>query len=232
MSGAITQSLKALDIALSLLFQPICIACQRLSESALCTLCQPKNAIRDPLYLPLGSNKIVMARSLLWLDGASQKVIHKIKYEHRYDLLRLFHSHFETHFQEFFPSHACIVPVPLHPSRLLERHFNQSKVLAEWVAQKLRKKPAHFLIKRKATPPQSTLKKETRKKNLKGAFQWNGRFEPPECALLVDDIYTTGETLKACATALDKAGVRNIYAWTLFRTPTDIRICSSRTPEP
>ena len=111
----------------------------------------------------------------------------------------------------------AIVPVPLHPTRLRERTFNQAHVLAKYLAQHL-DVPCwgHLLQRRRATRPQAELDKTERLANVRGAF---GLRPDPAVAgssiLLVDDIFTTGATADACAQLLKKTGAHRVTVVTV-----------------
>lgn len=113
----------------------------------------------------------------------------------------------------------CVIAIPLHPRRLKFREFNQSLLLAREVA---RYKKCHFFVdvmrKVKETPPQVGLSRKDREANVKRAFQ----VVHPErilCQriLLVDDVYTTGATLREGAKVLMKAGAKEVIVTTLAR---------------
>lgn len=113
-----------------------------------------------------------------------------------------------------------IIPVPLHPTRLREREFNQSLLLADQVA-KHTSLPLSFtnLIRTLPSEPQRTLSRKERLKNLRQAFAVH---RPALIArkrvLLVDDVFTTGTTANECAKALRKAGAETVCVLTLART--------------
>lgn len=109
-----------------------------------------------------------------------------------------------------------LVPVPIHPRRRWERGFNQAEVLA----QKLGKEwnipvCTDLLIRRKQTDPQKNLSPTERRRNLKEAFENLKRTDRVSCAVLVDDIYTTGATAQECTLALKKAGIQKVYVLTI-----------------
>jgi len=113
-----------------------------------------------------------------------------------------------------------IVPVPLHPSRLRARGFNQSLLIADRLGRHLgRPVSATDLIRTIATEPQTSLPRSKRIGNLRRAFTvrhadvFGGR-----SVLLVDDVFTTGTTLNECAKALRTAGATSVSALTLART--------------
>ena len=105
-----------------------------------------------------------------------------------------------------------LVPVPVHPSRKRARGFNQAEVLAVCLGKRLGipVEPG-MLIRDKKTKPQKELSAADRLKNLSGAFRAGTIPEGIKTVLLVDDIYTTGSTVEACARALRSAGVSRVY---------------------
>lgn len=113
-----------------------------------------------------------------------------------------------------------IMPVPLHPSRLREREFNQSLLLADRAGRHLDRPLSFTNLNRVApSPPQTTLSRKHRLRNLRGAFAVR---EPATIAgkrvLLVDDVFTTGTTVNECAKTLRKAGTGDVFVLTLART--------------
>lgn len=113
-----------------------------------------------------------------------------------------------------------IVPVPLHVTRLREREFNQSLLLAHHIGRSLRL-PVSFtnLVRTVPSPPQTTLSRAERLRNLRNAFAVR---DPAALAgkrvLLIDDVFTTGATVNECAKTLRKAGSGDVFALTLART--------------
>lgn len=113
-----------------------------------------------------------------------------------------------------------IVPVPLHPTRLRGREFNQSLLLADQLGRHLaRPVSATHLVRIIATDPQTTLTRQARLQNLRKAFEVRRPQDLMEKRiLLVDDVFTTGTTLNECAKALRQAGSGPVCALTLART--------------
>ncbi len=122
---------------------------------------------------------------------------------------------------ELIDGAACAVPVPLHPSRLRHRGFNQSADLARGLGLPV----AHALRRIRATTVQADLPAAQRHRNVRGAFAVTrrGRTLTDAVVLLVDDVSTTGATLNACAQALKEAGVREVRALTAARVVTSRR---------
>ena len=106
----------------------------------------------------------------------------------------------------------ALIPVPVHPSRKRQRGFNQAELLADKIGARLHI-PVYpgALIRNKKTAPQKQLNPSERLKNLEQAFK--AGTIPPQVTdvILVDDIYTTGSTIEACARVLLAAGIRHVY---------------------
>ena len=107
--------------------------------------------------------------------------------------------------RSYFPEIDIIIPVPLHPARMLTRRFNQSNLIADAyaVAGQDRKHVEHNLLKRiQNTPSQGKLSPNKRRANVQKAFHINDKAAGKiknKSVLIVDDVYTTGATLGACA---------------------------------
>jgi ComF family protein len=110
---------------------------------------------------------------------------------------------------------TAVVPVPLHEQRLAERGYNQSELLAEHFcrAVELPLQPS-WLQRVRETRQQVGLGPNERRANVEGAFVATSNVAGQNL-LLVDDVYTTGATLRACAKAAQMAGARSIYGLTL-----------------
>ena len=101
-----------------------------------------------------------------------------------------------------------VVPVPLHKKRLRHRGFNQSLMLARLAAKKLNKKLDYTTLTReRLTRPQTELKGDERRRNVRGAFEIKkSNLFKGKRVLLVDDVYTTGATITECARVIKRAG--------------------------
>jgi ComF family protein len=117
------------------------------------------------------------------------------------------------------PPIDLILPVPLHPKRLREREYNQSLLLTNRLSQNLNIPLSYTnLIRIRNTPPQISLKRKDRLKNLRGSFQvYQPELIAKKNLLLIDDVLTTGTTVNECARTLRKAGSGHVYVATLAR---------------
>lgn len=112
-----------------------------------------------------------------------------------------------------------VVPVPLHPRRLVERGYNQAALLAAEVAVELEAPlVARALIRLRNTPQQAHLDRDARRDNVAQAFRARDpRALQGRRVVLVDDVATTGATLTACAEALLAAGAASVTAIVVAR---------------
>ncbi len=113
----------------------------------------------------------------------------------------------------------AIVPVPLHPRKKREREFNQAEYLADAVGKAFAKPVWKRCIRRvKDTPTQTRLSREERLANLRDAFEArDGVGLKGKRVVLVDDVFTTGATLDACARVLRVAGAADVWVLTVAR---------------
>jgi len=110
-----------------------------------------------------------------------------------------------------------LIPIPLSPLKLAQRGFNQSKLIAEELSQKLSLKHCPQLLKKiKNTKSQTNLSAEQRKTNVHGVFSVKNNNCPPNI-ILVDDICTTGATLQESAKILRQAGAKKIWAFVIAK---------------
>lgn len=221
---------------MALWFQPVCVLCEALAGTqTLCSACALTiRKVEGPWCGQCGTSTAAsvsrcgdclkedrvwkICRSLFWLNDTTRPLIHRIKYGSRLELLHYFRPSVAAADFSFFPNDLTVVPVPLHWRRWARRGFNQAEVLASWIAKRMGWNESDALKKTVVTPAQSLLTRRQRQGNLRRAFTWKSTIIPSRI-LLVDDVFTTGATLKQCARVLKRAGCEEVYAWTLFRAP-------------
>jgi competence protein ComFC len=120
-------------------------------------------------------------------------------------------------FYKVFTPKSVFVPIPLYKSKLKNRGYNQAQLLAEGLEKKLGVKILPLLERTRNTGTQFKLSKDEREDNIKGAFMIRKDFltKPPKVVFLIDDIVTSGATLKEAAKVLKKAGVEKVWGLTL-----------------
>jgi ComF family protein len=154
------------------------------------------------------------ARAACIYDETSREPILKLKHADRTDLAPLFARWLSRAARELIAEADAVAPVPLHPSRLLSRRYNQAAEIARPLARMsgLPYLP-DALIRRRATESQGGKSGSGRKRNVAAAFE-----VPPRKAaqvagrtiLLIDDVLTTGATAEGCARALKAAGALRV----------------------
>jgi ComF family protein len=121
-----------------------------------------------------------------------------------------------------FPANAlplpeCLIPVPLHAKRLRERGYNQALELTRLLSQRLHLPIENQIVQRRLhTRPQSELSGDTRRRNIRQAFQLKTPVVYRHVAL-IDDVVTTGSTVNELARVLRQAGVEKIQVWAIAR---------------
>ena len=140
-------------------------------------------------------------------DGPIERAVHRFKYEGWRKLAGPLSQFVAERLVIEGLSARCVVSVPLHPTRLRQRGFNQADLLAVELRNRLVVfEPAGKLVRTRPTPPQVGRDRLRRFENVRGAFEWHGPRLGGESMLLIDDVATTGATLDACARALREAG--------------------------
>ena len=155
-------------------------------------------------------------------DEASKGPILALKRADRLDIAPAFARWLARSVAELIAEADLIVPVPLHRTRLWQRRFNQSALLAAGLSRLTGIAADPLALTRvRATKSQGAMPSaKARRRNVRGAFKVAaGRAEAVNgrTVLLVDDVYTTGATLDACAKALKRAGAARVLALTLAR---------------
>jgi len=176
------------------------------SDDAICGECQKE----PPTYC--------VTRAAFRYAPPVDKLIQDLKYHGRLDLSRVLGDYLARHLMDLagqLPD--VIVPVPLHPSRLRSRGYNQSLELARFVSAALELPIDASNVRRiRATAPQTELPREQRKRNVRGAFNAGVAFAGRAVAI-VADVMTRGSTVQSLAQSLLKAGAREVRVWVVAR---------------
>ena len=154
-------------------------------------------------------------------DGILKECIHLFKFNRRICLLPIF-TELLLNFTKLYiniNAFGIIVPAPLHKTKRRERTFNQAELIAKDLSSKTAiPLQANNLIKVKHTLPQTTLSKKQRVLNIKGAFKvTDASVFKNKNILLIDDVFTTGSTLNACANALLDSGAKGVSCLVIAR---------------
>ena len=141
-------------------------------------------------------------------DFPVDRLIQALKYSHQLPLAKWLGSSLSE--QIATDENDLLLPLPLHPSRLRDRGFNQSAEIARTIHSRLGiPMNVDCLTRIRATPPQAALPLKERAKNVRGAFECAADLSGKRI-LLVDDVMTTGSTLRECAHVLQLHGAAQI----------------------
>jgi len=225
-----------------LLFPKECLGCGKegryicdncnifLGESALiCPVCDKSNFTGKTHSQCLNKNGLDGLTNIWEYEGITRTALHDIKYKGNFDIASEFMgkaflimrkdiARFENFLSFVFSEGVYITYAPMYIKKEKRRGFNQSKFIAKALGKITGKKTIDLLEKIKDTPSQTNLDKGERIKNVKDCFKIlpNLTFLPQK-VILVDDVWTTGSTMKECTKILKIAGVGQVWGFTLFR---------------
>ncbi len=189
--------------------QPVCMTCGKELESGRQEYCA--DCMRHPKTFRRNF-------ALLHYDDVTRRSMAAIKYKNKREYLDFYGEAMARRFgrQLLRIRPDALVPVPVHRSRLRSRGFNQAQLLAQRIGRCLEIPVCpQALIRTKKTLPQKKLTSAQRLENIRKAFA-PGILPPgTRRVVLIDDIYTTGSTLEACARVLRSMGVEEVYGMTI-----------------
>lgn len=227
------ETLRPYAAALADLFYPQrCVGCERRAADVLCRPCfEALPEVGRPVCgrcgLPTAFATFVCegcknvdfgfqsARAPLKYEGVGKEIVHALKYRGYRRVVERLAAPLMLRVVDG-ESFDAVVPVPLHRSRLRKRGFNQAKLLARGVAQKINSSVSDTLEVVRRTRDQVELSAAERRANVAGAYRARGPLGGR--ILLVDDVFTTGATMSACAETLVRSGAREVHALSLCRT--------------
>lgn len=164
------------------------------------------------------------ARSAVIHDGLARSLVTRLKYGDRTDLAPFMAGWMVIAGRTLIDDCDMIVPIPLHLKRFVQRTYNQAAELARNIAKTQNKIFAPECLKRsRNTHQQVGMHRREREKNLKGAFIVPQHFQNKiknKTILLIDDVYTTGATVKSATNACLKAGALRVNVLTFSRVVT------------
>ena len=212
-----------------------------MSEEVFCNLCRQKLQLLGPPFCPhcgepqsKGQDSCPVCpgrpgplngiRAIAWYENKSPLTLALTSFKYRGNiasgqaLAAFMAAHIDPQWPEGFDMMA---PVPLHKKRLQRRGFNQAAMLAAPL-----KHPGFkpdLLRRVKNNTPQVDLTRSQRQENVKDIFCLNPRYSVQGLKiLLVDDVWTTGSTMRECARVLKQAGAGQVSALTLCRAPLEL----------
>jgi len=162
-------------------------------------------------------------------QGRMRAAIHALKYDRLHPAARKLGKMLAQAIAQLAPeapAEMLAIPIPLHRSKAAERGFNQARALAAYALESLRKTHPQWrltldervLVRQRSTASQAGLTFRQRRLNLRGSFAvCDSATVEARDILLIDDILTTGATVRAASQALLRAGVASVWVATLAR---------------
>lgn len=200
--------MKLIKTILNIIFPIKCSICGKVGKASICEDCYLN--LKKYIYLSLEDNVFYM---LKYKEIIRNKII-DYKFNDKPYLYHMFCEIFvKNKFgRDFVKNYDIIMPVPIHKMKKLKRGYNQSELFAKGISKMLEIPiSVDSLIKQKNTLMQSSLGKDERVKNVQNAYKvMNVEKIKNKKILLVDDIYTTGATIRECKRVLQQAGAKKI----------------------
>lgn len=221
---------------LTLLYPDTCPMCGRVTDEGICLNCRKKLLyIEEPRCMrcgkPLDDEKKEYCYDCehhshffergysLWVHrDAVKQSVYQFKYHNR----RIYSSFFAEELLSKYEKSivrwkiSMIVPIPLSRKKQKKRGYNQAELIASCIGKRMNIPVCtDGLIRVRDTRPQKQLSMRERRKNMKHAFRWKKEMLHGENILLIDDIYTTGNTIDAAAIELKRAGASKVYFLTI-----------------
>lgn len=156
-----------------------------------------------------------------YYEGPLKEALRSFKFQGRIDVGRFLIRTLSEKIIAFAEEFDCMVPVPVTEARLRRRGFNQTFIIGEEIAKLTGNFLNHSALEKiRETEDQAKLSKEERKKNLRNAFRVRDSDSlKNKRVLVIDDLYTTGSTVREVSKTLLTARVHSIIAFALARTP-------------
>jgi len=228
---------KTLTKVLDALFPPVCVSCKtaiQRQDDFLCARCFDAISINTAFVCPFCSHRVVsftgrchpnvpfLLAPATSFDGPIQSLIHAYKYNHMQPIHLFCAALCIVHLSHLAHdiSGYTVVPIPLYPSRLRQRGFNQATEIALHVARYFSLPYSEALVRSRPTPPQArTASFEERLENMCDVFDVaDVSLINKKSIILVDDVFTSGATMRTATSTLKKAGAQHIVGLVVAKT--------------
>ncbi len=192
------------------------------NDGAICDHCGRKVS-QPTLYCSTCKERLLSidkSRSVFVYDKAIKALIKKAKYDRKTYLIELFAKYMSfVYFKSYFNAdYLCYIPMT--KKALRKRGYNQSKILADNLSERINVPVINAISKVKDTTRQATLNRAERLKNLEGAFIVTDKKSIKDKVLvIIDDVTTTGATAENVAKILKRAGASKVYLLTVASVP-------------
>ena len=207
------MKIKVSDFLLRLIFPERCIVCRRfIPQGYICPQCEGEDtAVTVKLNISSGKgSRLIKVFVPHRYEGNYRQNIHRFKFDGNYHkgkaIAKLIADRVPA---EAFEGADYITYVPLGKETYRQRGYNQAEVIAKELSKLTAIPTRDYITKVKQNKPQHSLSAKERKKNVKGVFALKEDIKGQKI-ILVDDIITTGETVRECAKLLFKGGAEEV----------------------
>ena len=214
--------MKIIENILNLIYPPVCGFCGKICNKYLCKKCEIK--IKKHQIVSIRKINSAYFEEMLCIfkyEDIIRNILIKYKFQNKAYLYKTFAKNILKNKKicGFLKNYDIIIPVPISKKRNRQRGYNQSDLIAKEISKYTNLKYENkCIIKQKDTIEQSKLDKEQRKINVKNAYRIMDKEKiVNKKVILLDDIYTTGNTVNECAKMLKQAGANNIGILTIAK---------------
>lgn len=211
-----------IDRTLNLFLKPNCPLCDRAATDTFCKYCYrqlQECQLSDPARYWQGDLSL-----FAWgkYEGSVKRSMAKLKYDGHRSIGHLYGEWLAASWQKSppvnIPTKLIVIPIPLHTEKLASRGFNQAELIARSFSRATGTKLDLSLQRTRSTVAQFGLSKSARQENVADAFSLvRSSLKPGDTVLLVDDIHTTGATVRSAASVLRSLNI-NVYGVAVVAT--------------
>lgn len=214
---------EIIKYVINLIYPNVCGICDKLCDDDICKKCEIKLNDISKIKIDRYTNKYFKKHLYIFkYEGIIKERLIKYKFNERNYIYKAFVKFMLKNKKicDFLKNYDIIIPVPIHTKRRMERGYNQSALIAKEISKEIQKIDylEDVLIKKINNKPQSTKNKSERKNNVIGAYYMKNKEKiNNKKILLLDDIYTTGNTVNECCKILQSANPKCIDVITIAK---------------
>lgn len=214
---------EIIKYVINLIYPNVCGICDKLCDDDICKKCEIKLNNISKIKIDRYTNKYFKKHIYIFkYEGIIKERLIKYKFNERNYIYKAFVKFMLKNKKicDFFKNYDIIIPVPIHTKRRMERGYNQSALIAKAISKKIPQIDylEDVIIKKINNKPQSTKSKFERKNNVIGAYYLKNKEKiNNKKILLLDDIYTTGNTVNECCKILQSANPKCIDVMTIAK---------------
>ncbi|MEI6690674.1 MAG: phosphoribosyltransferase family protein [bacterium] len=170
---------------------------------------------------PICKSKIILFGQSLKYEGVVRKLIKEIKYRGSYDMVNELVEMWLDNNSALrkWEDDWIVTSVPMYTTKKKMRGYNQAEIIARSLAKRWNLEYRELLVRNRETTPMYGLSIDDRSNNVRGAFEINKSLGliDVQRVILVDDVWTTGATMKECCKVLEKYGVKKVQIVAISR---------------